>query len=61
MRQFFVTVDAGGTTDLFGPFGTRAKAWTFANKVQRRRRRDEAMPAVHVRPVLPGRMSAVRL
>ena len=59
--QFVVTVTAGTTPELFGPFTSRAAAWTFAHKVCRDRRRDESMPAVGVLPVKPGRMSAVRL
>ncbi|MEY9934272.1 hypothetical protein ABH926_008937 [Catenulispora sp. GP43] len=59
--QFVVTVAAGGTPELFGPFPSRDKASAFARKVCRDRRRDEAIPAVSVQPVKPGRMSAVRL
>lgn len=61
MTHFVVMVSYGGTPDLFGPFTSDAKAWTFARKVCRERRRDEAMPAVNVQPVKPGRMSSVRL
>ena len=61
MNLYVVTVTAGGTPELFGPFASDAKAWTFAHKVCRERPRDEDMPAVGVQPVKPGRMSSVRL
>lgn len=60
-HRFVVTVTTGGTPDLFGPFPSRDKAWDFANKVRKRRRRDAGMPAVDVQPVQPGRMTSVHL
>lgn len=61
MNQYVVTIATGGTPDLFGPFNSRAKAWEFADKVRRQRRRDHLMPAVGVEPIQPGRMSTVHL
>lgn len=61
MSTFVVTVGSGGTPEMFGPFPSRDKAWDFANKVRKRRRRDHHMPAVDVQPVRPGRMTSVRL
>lgn len=59
--KFVVSVATDATDpDLFGPFPSRDAAWQFANKVRRDRRRDTGMPAVAVRPVKPGRMSAFR-
>jgi hypothetical protein len=61
ISRYVVTVTAGGTPDLFGPFTSRDSAWEFANKVRRNRRHDAGMPAVDVRPVQPGQLASVRL
>jgi len=61
MSQFVVSITTGGTPDLFGPFGSRDKAWDFANQVRKKRRRDDLMPSVNVQPIQPGRMVSVRL
>jgi hypothetical protein len=61
MSHYVVTVASGATPELFGPFGSRTKAWEFANQVRKKRRRDDLMPAVNVQPVQPGRMSSVHL
>jgi hypothetical protein len=61
MSAYVVTVATGGTPDLFGPFPSRAKAWEFADRVRRNRRRDHLMPAVGVQPIQPGRMTSVHL
>lgn len=59
--SFVVSVATDPTNpDLFGPFPSRDAAWKFAHQVRRDRRRDAGMPAVDVRPVRPGRMSAFR-
>lgn len=60
-HNFVVTITNGSTPELFGPFNSRNAAWTFANRVLCRRRRDESMPAVDVQPVQPGRLDAVQL
>jgi hypothetical protein len=62
VNQYVVTV-TGPTTapDVHGPFPSRDAAWAFANKVRRDRRRDAAMPTVHVHPVKPARLTAVTL
>ena len=61
MSAYVVTIATGGTPELFGPFASRAKAWEFADRVRKQRRRDELMPAVGVEPIQPGRMSSVHL